>query len=129
MKKIIIFFGLVLMVSCGDTAMEKPDNLIEKDVMIAILYDIAVLQATENTNAALFQQNGIQPGAFIYKKYNIDSLTFAQSNRYYATDPQQYKEMFGMVYHQIEQKQLELNQKSVQETGKAIAPSDAPAIQ
>ena len=129
MRKLVVIFGLVGLVSCSEKAMEKPDNLIEKDVMINILYDVAVLQATENVNAAVFSQKGIQPGTYIYQKYSIDSITFAQSNRYYATNPHQYKKMFGEVYRRIEQQQAELNQQNIRETGKTIAPSDAPAIQ
>lgn len=125
MKKIVVFLGVILLVSCSDKAVEKPENLIEKDEMISILYDITLLQAADNTNAAKISQEGIKAEDFIYKKYNIDSVTLAQSNRYYASDPGKYKKMFGEVYHRIELKEQEIAKK----TGKTTAPSDAPAIQ
>ncbi len=51
MKKIVVFLSVLLLVSCNDTGVEKPEHLIEKDEMIAILYDITLLQASENVNA------------------------------------------------------------------------------
>lgn len=125
MKKLFVFLGLMLMISCNDKAVEKPANLIEKEEMINILYDITLLQSAENVNTAKLYEQGIKANEFIYKKYNIDSVTFAQSNRYYASDPHNYKKMFGEVYHRFELKQQEMDEK----TGKATTPSDAPAIQ
>ncbi|MBP8065999.1 MAG: DUF4296 domain-containing protein [Flavobacterium sp.] len=125
MKKIVVFLSVLLLVSCNDTGVEKPEHLIEKDEMIAILYDITLLQASENVNAAKLKEEGVKANDFIYKKYNIDSLIFAQNNRYYASRPATYKKMFGEVYNRIELKQQEMADK----TGKASAPSDTPAIQ
>lgn len=125
MKKQLLFWGLILLSSCTDSAVEKPENLIGKDEMIDILYDITLLQAADNANTAKFSQEGIKINEFIYKKYNIDSVTLAQSNRYYASNPGKYKKMFGEVYYRIELKEKEM----VKKTGKAIAPSDAPSIQ
>ncbi|MGX7667559.1 DUF4296 domain-containing protein [Flavobacterium pedocola] len=129
MKKVVLLFSLMLLFSCADKAMEKPDNLIEKDVMIDILFDIVVLQAAESTNAAQFAQKGLKPNEFIYGKYKIDSVTFAKSNRYYASDPHNYQKMFAKVSERIKNQQETLNQKAIEQTGNPIAPSDAPAIQ
>lgn len=115
--------------SCGNEVVEKPDNLIEKEVMVDILYDLALIQSAETNNPSAFSQNEIKVNELIYKKYDIDSATFAQSNRYYASDPHNYQKLFKQVSEKIAAKKEALNQQSLKETGKAIAPSDAPAIQ
>lgn len=128
-KVVVVLFCVLTVISCGQQTVEKPDHLIEKDKMIAILYDIALLQAAENTEGPKFVQEGIVPSAMIYKKYGIDSVSFAQSNRYYASDPHNYKKMYGEVFHRLEEKTKELNGESLKTSGKAISPSDTPAIQ
>lgn len=115
--------------SCGNKAVEKPDNLIDEGTMVDILYDISIIQSAENINPGAFSEKNIKVNEVIYKKYKIDSLTFAKSNRYYAADPHEYQKIFGKVSEKIKNQKQELNQQSLKETGKAIAPSDAPAIQ
>ena len=75
MKKIVVFLSVLLLVSCNDTGVEKPEHLIEKDEMIAILYDITLLQASENVNAAKIKEEGVKANDFIYKKYNNQNVT------------------------------------------------------
>ena len=42
----------------------------------------------------------------IYKKYKVDSLQFAQSNVYYASDYEEYKNMFEQMTKRLDQKKL-----------------------
>lgn len=129
MKKIVLICFLFSVFSCGNEVVEKPDNLIDKEVMISILHDITVMQSAENFNPSIFIQNNIKVNQVILKKYNIDKETFAENNRYYASDPHNYQKMFKVVAEKIEAEKEALNKQSVEETGKPIAPSDAPAIQ
>lgn len=129
MKKIALLFVLFTIFGCGDNAVEKPENLIEKDVMVDVLSDLTIIQSVETNNPGVITQNEIKVNEIIYKKYNIDSASFAQSNRYYASDPHNYQKLFKQVSEKITAKKEALNQQSVKETGKAIAPSDVPAIQ
>lgn len=129
MKKIAFVFVLFAVFSCGKKAVEKPENLIDKEVMADILYDLAIMQSAESNNPLFFLQNDVKVNEMIYKKYHIDSTSFAQSNRYYASDAHNYQKLFKKVSERIMAKKDELNQQSLKETGKPIAPSDAPAIQ
>lgn len=129
MKKIALLIGLFAVFSCGNNAVEKPEKLIDKDVMVDVLYDLTVIQSAQNYNPGTFSKNDIKVNEIIYKKHNIDSVSFAQSNRYYAADPHQYQKLFKKVTEKIEAKKKELNDKALKETGKPIAPSDMPAIQ
>ncbi|MCG2610098.1 DUF4296 domain-containing protein [Flavobacterium sp. SM15] len=129
MKKLLLFLSLAVMVSCSEKAVEKPENLIDKDVMIDILYDITVMQSAETVDPIKMNQNNVKVNELIYKKYNIDSITFNKSNRYYASDPNRYKKMYGEVYHRLEKATEALGETSMGQTGKPIEPSDTPAIQ
>lgn len=129
MKKIALLFVLFSVFSCGDNAVDKPENLIEKEVMVDILSDLTIIQSVETNNPGVITQKEIKVNEVIYKRYNIDSVSFAQSNRYYASNPHEYQKIIKKVSEKIAAKKEVLNQQSMKETGKSIAPSDAPAIQ
>jgi len=101
MKNSILMVLLLVFVSCNN-AIEKPKNLIEKDKMIDILYDISLLEAikTQNINGGIKNKDANQ---YIYKKYSIDSTQLAQSNKYYASDVEEYKKMFEEVKTRLEE--------------------------
>ena len=109
MKKIVSFLAiLTLLVSCKDVVVQKPERLIEKDVMLDMMYDLAVLEAIKYQNPASLDTFKINSRDYIYKKYKIDSLQFAKSNVYYASDYDDYKLMFEQI-----SKRLDANKKSV----------------
>ena len=108
MKKIILFLAvLTLLVSCKDEVVQKPERLIDKDVMLDVMYDLAVLDAIKYQNPVSLDTFKINPRDFIYKKYKIDRLKFAKSNVYYASDYEDYKLMFEQIT-----KRLDANKKS-----------------
>lgn len=108
MRRIITFLAIgTLLVSCKDEVVEKPERLIEKDVMVDVMYDLAVLEAIKYQNPVSLDTFKINPRDYIYKKYKIDSLQFAKSNVYYAVDYEGYKLMFEQIT-----KRLDANKKS-----------------
>ena len=108
MKKIVSFLAiLTLLISCKDVVVQKPERLIEKDVMLDVMYDLAVLEAIKYQNPASLDTFKINSRDYIYKKYKIDSLQFAKSNVYYASDYEYYK----LIFEQIT-KRLDVNKKS-----------------
>jgi len=100
MNKYIIFIALLtLVISCKEEI--KPNRLIEKEVMVNIMYDLSILQAVKYQNPTSIDSFKINARDFVYKKYRVDSLQFAQSNIYYSTNNEQYKEMFNQVVDRI----------------------------
>ncbi|MBT8266241.1 MAG: DUF4296 domain-containing protein [Bacteroidia bacterium] len=100
MRLISIVCILLLVTSCKDNSIkppEKPKNLISKDKMVDILYDMSLLSAAKGVNKRALESKGINPEAFIYEKYEIDSLQFAESNNYYAYDIKTYDDLFSRV--------------------------------
>lgn len=95
-----MFLLLFSLMGCNDTV-EKPKNLIAKDKMIDILYDISLLEAikTQNINGGIRNKTANE---YLYKKYQVDSIQLAQSNKYYAADVEEYKKMFEEVKKRLE---------------------------
>lgn len=102
MRKIIalLTFSIVI-ASCNKQPIDKPDNLIDRDTMEKILYDIALLQAVKGHDAKLLPKNQIDPKTYIYQKYKVDSAQFANSNKFYASDITVYKAMYDKVIEKI----------------------------
>ena len=96
-------FSLVLfLASCNHNAVEKPENLIEEEVMTNILYDLSIMEAMKSQNPYAPQNQSMNPKDYIYKKYKIDSLQFATSNRYYISQIEEYKKMYEKVNERLE---------------------------
>lgn len=104
MKNFILFLLMFLLLSsCSDKKnnVSKPKKLIDKAVMENILYDLALLQALKSYSPEKLKENSINPKTYIYQKYKIDSAQFAQNNKYYAVDVEDYSKMFERVTNRI----------------------------
>jgi hypothetical protein len=111
MKKLgILLLCFALFESCENAPIEKPDNLIDQEKMVDIMFDISVLEAMKSQTTLVIESNRINPNTYIYKKYSIDSLQFANSDKYYASDINKYKEIFDAVNKRIEE-QIEASKK------------------
>ncbi len=134
MKKSILLGLIVLFFGCNSNSVEKPKNLIGKDKMVDILYDISLLEAikTQNINGGITVKMG---NDFIYKKYKIDSIQFAKSNKYYASDVEEYKKLFEKVKKRLNKETLKID-RELKKNGQAIPlkpnstlNSDTPQVQ
>lgn len=61
------------------------------------MYDMSVAEAITYYNPNHFVGTKETPVEWIYRKYNIDSLSYTQSNTYYASYYEDYKDMFEQV--------------------------------
>lgn len=103
MKKYVLIFGVFfVLASCQKEGIEKPDNLIPKEKMIDIIYDLSILQSMRNGNQAVLDSNKINASTYVYKKYKIDSLQFAKSNEYYAAESiKNYEKLYESVNERL----------------------------
>jgi len=104
---IVIILVLFLSISCKKDVVKQPAKLIEKDKMINIMYDLSLLEAMRYQKPLSLDSIDNDPKRFIFKKYKVDSLQFAQNNMYYASDYDSYKDMFDQV-----NKRIEVNQRA-----------------
>lgn len=100
MRKLISLFFLVLFFSCGKKVIEKPENLIPQEKMVAILHDLAILNSTKSSFNHVMENKGIKVMEFLYQKHQIDSAQFSQSDLYYASVPLEYQ----AIYEKVEMK-------------------------
>jgi hypothetical protein len=101
--KYILFF--VFVISCKNNNIvrpNKPNNLISKDKMAEIIYDISLVNSAKGVNKKIMENNGIIPEDYIYKRHNIDSLQFALSNEYYAYNLKTYEAIYNNVKEKLE---------------------------
>ncbi len=97
-KSIVLLIAILLCFSCEPNLKpEKPDNLIPKDKMTDLLFDMFIVTSAKGIKRTKFESFGLDPEDYILKKYNIDSLQFAESNNYYAYDVELYKSMIEDV--------------------------------
>lgn len=110
MKKALFFLVIIVaFVACKEEIIKKPKKLIEKDVMINIMYDLSILEAIKYQHLTSNEDYNTNPTAFILKKYKVDSIQFAKSNSYYATDYKNYKKMYKAVTDRLEKDKLAID--------------------
>tara|TARA_B100000575_G_C23095484_1_gene631820 strand:- start:905 stop:1363 length:459 start_codon:yes stop_codon:yes gene_type:complete len=102
MKKIIFIFLVIY--SCGSVTDKniKPKNLISEDKMIDILYDMSLISVSKGINKRILENNGLKPKKYILKKYDIDSIQFVTSNKYYSKDLDIYLSIYEEVLNKLE---------------------------
>ena len=102
MKKGIYLLVLIMIMGCNEKTIQKPENLISKDQMSEILYDLAVINAAKKTNPWRLSDRDIETMPFIYQKHGIDSVQFVQSDIYYASIPSEYETIYKVVEARLE---------------------------
>jgi len=111
MKKLLLLLLSVMVFSCGKEtgAVEKPARLLKEDEMENILYDLTMIQAIRSFQPQVLDNNKVDAQHYIYRKYKIDSLTFAQNNDWYANDPELYNNMLVKVNERINKEKTAIN--------------------
>ena len=104
----------MLMISCSDQ--NSPTDLMSEQQMVDFLLDINIINSSRayRNNSDLNYYN--IKDTFLYKKHNIDSLQFVNSNSYYSSKPKKYLR----IYSQLQKKmrsikdsiEIELNKET-----------------
>lgn len=98
----LLIGALAFLVSCESKVdYEKPKDLIPKEVMIDLLYDMHLAVGSSNLkNKNLERDRNYM--SIVYEKYKIDSTRFAISNIYYTSQIDEYEEIFEEVEKRLE---------------------------
>ncbi|WP_343488075.1 DUF4296 domain-containing protein [Allomuricauda sp. d1] len=113
MRRLLYSILVFIVLGCAEEVIEKPKDLLPKEKMVDVIYDVAVLQAIKSTNRSVAQEFDNQVMQLVYKIHNIDSAQFANSDVYYASIPQQYENIYETV-----QARLEKNKEFLEEQRK-----------
>jgi hypothetical protein len=100
---VIFLIGMLCLACTRTNKPKKPEQLISKEVMADILFDLFIINGTKSINKKIMNKVGFVPEAYILNKYTIDSTQFAESNTYYAFYPDEYRDIIEKVKQHIEQ--------------------------
>lgn len=120
-KGFYIILSLVFMFACNDSKIErpkKPSNLIKKDKMVQVLYDMAIITAAKGSHKRTIEDKGIVPEQLIFKKHEIDSMQFVLSNEYYSYDIDTYEEIYEEVRRKLSNERIIQDSLAKQERDK-----------
>lgn len=102
MKQLLFLFVALFVASCSKNPVPKPDNLLDEETMVDIIYDISILQATDGSMPNKLIENNIKMDQYIFDKYKIDSTTYRQNQLYYAGDARKYKKLYKKILERLE---------------------------
>ena len=107
-----IFFLFIVLLSCTSrTIYKKPDRLINKEKMIEIWTDIYIARGAKHIKTKDLRKN-INYIPLVFKKHQIDSLQFSESNLYYTSRIDDYEKIFLEVEKRLKEKKDIYNPKS-----------------
>ncbi|HPF11549.1 MAG TPA: DUF4296 domain-containing protein [Flavobacteriaceae bacterium] len=119
MKRWLYILVLLSIISCQDVKWpDKPKNLIPKETMVEILAESYTGNAARSVKNRVIRDAGIHLDSLIYSKYGVDSLSFAQSNTYYASQLNEYLDIMKRVEAKLEAKKALIDTTLAQETQK-----------
>ena len=126
MRKIIYIFALLLIVvACKKNIVPKPDKFLDEKQMESLLYDLAVLESMKVSQAQMLDSLQFNSKQFIYKKYQLDSLSLAQNMVYYASLPKDYDRIVRKVEEKLKKQRDsigKLSSESLKENPATVEP-------
>ncbi|MDR9399819.1 MAG: DUF4296 domain-containing protein [Psychroflexus sp.] len=101
---------VVMMIACQSVEkVEKPENLLNKEQMVNVLTDIAILKAATDVNKNRLNKHIDKPFQYIKTKYGIDSLTLAKNLEYYNFKFNQNLEIYEKVEEKLKTKNTKID--------------------
>ena len=102
MKVVYTFILAFFLYSCNDKVnYEKPADLIGKEEMTNLLYEMHLAVGTSNVRNSHLEKNRNYV-SLVYDKYGIDSTQFAESNIYYTSNIDDYEEIYEEVQRRLD---------------------------
>ncbi|HSH19667.1 MAG TPA: DUF4296 domain-containing protein [Draconibacterium sp.] len=106
MKKtgIILALLIYILVSCDNSVIKKPDNLVKEKQMIDMLIDIHIAEATYNRMRYDSIVRNSSSANFYYsvlEKYETPDSVFEKSFLYYASNPKNFEKMYREVMNKL----------------------------
>ncbi len=98
-------------VSCREAAVPKPDNLLSKEKMAEILYDVTLINSVKGVNKQKLEESYMHLDTYLYQKHETDSLQFLSSNNYYAAHPMKYFDIYGMVEARLQKERKGIDEE------------------
>lgn len=106
-KRGVLYFILIVLLflqSCQKITLgsSKPDKLIDKSTMEAVLVDVYLISAAKKMIRKKLEKEKIQPSLHVLSKYNITQEDFALSQRWYLEHTDVYLEMLKNISKKLD---------------------------
>ena len=95
MKKYLIIF--IFIIGCSSNV---PEDLISEEKMESIIFDIMILNASSSYDLKI--DNDMISDELIFRKYDIDSAQFYNSELYYSRNPKIHFNIYSNVKRRIQ---------------------------
>ena len=95
MKKYLLIS--IFIIGCSSNA---PEDLISEEKMESIIFDIMILNASSGYDLKI--DNNMISDELIFRKYDIDSAQFYNSELYYSRNPKIHFNMYSNVKKRIQ---------------------------
>ena len=95
MKKYLILF--IFIIGCSSNV---PEDLISEEKMESIIFDIMILNASSSYDLKI--DNDMISDELIFRKYDIDSAQFYNSELYYSRNPKIHFNIYSNVKRRIQ---------------------------
>ena len=82
MKNFLFLSVFIFVFNCSEQQ-TTPKNIISMETMSDIIYDMTLISVSKGVNRKILENNGFKPTFYILNKYEIDSIDFIRSNKYY----------------------------------------------
>lgn len=101
----VLWTGLCLLltvIGCAGANKDIPEPLLTENQMIDILYDLTIVDGIRMNNPSFLIENKVSTSKYIFEKHQIDSLTFAENNKYYAGKFDAYLRIYDSIYKRLD---------------------------
>ena len=95
MKKYLLVY--IFMIGCSSNA---PEDLISEEKMESIIFDIMILNASSGYDLKI--DNDMISDELIFRKYDIDSAQFYESELHYSRNPRIHFNIYSNVKRRIQ---------------------------
>lgn len=106
---------LLAIVSCRKEVVPKPDDLLSKEKMADILHEITLINAMKGVDKKKLEASILHYDTYIYKKHDVDSTRFIESNNYYAANPEEYDKIYELVEAKLNAQRTSIQVKMEEE--------------
>ena len=109
----VAFISVLLSQSCSHKEESVPKEIISPDLMVAILVDVHLAEASVNVNRIneplRFSAGALYP--LIYKAHHTDSIAFRKSFDYYLENPKKFDKIYEQVINELSKRESEPDRK------------------
>ncbi len=101
MLKCCYILIIIALFSCtSNTIFKKPEDLIEKELMVDLLTDLTIATTAKNEKN-IYGKRNVDYTQLVFEKYGIDTARFKKSNFYYTSRIDDYQAIYLEVEKRI----------------------------